>query len=82
MAQPGITSFPSEANMLLVRLSAAGEVPHDTAARVFDGLKARGVLVKNVSAMHPLLAGCLRLTVGTPEENQRLMAALTEALAH
>jgi histidinol-phosphate aminotransferase len=47
---------------------------------VFNGLKARGVLVKNVSAMHPLLAGCLRLTVGTPDENQRLMAALTEAV--
>jgi histidinol-phosphate aminotransferase len=81
-ALPGASPFPSEANMLLVRLSVAGEVPHDTAVRVFDGLKARGVLVKNVSAMHPLLAGCLRLTVGTPEENQRLMAALTEAMAH
>ena len=76
----GATPFPSEANMLLVRLSAQGETPHDTATRVFNGLKARGVLVKNVSAMHPLLAGCLRLTVGTPDENQRLMAALTEAL--
>ena len=76
----GATPFPSEANMLLVRLSAQGEIPHDTATRVFNGLKARGVLVKNVSAMHPLLTGCLRLTVGTPDENQRLMAALTEAL--
>jgi histidinol-phosphate aminotransferase len=66
--------------MLLVRLSAPGEAPHDTASRVFNGLKARGVLVKNVSAMHPLLAGCLRLTVGTPVENQRLVAALTEAV--
>jgi histidinol-phosphate aminotransferase len=79
-ALPGATPFPSEANMLLVRLSAPGEAPHDTAVRVFNGLKARGVLVKNVSAMHPLLAGCLRLTVGTPAENQRLMAALTEAV--
>lgn len=77
---PGATPFPSEANMLLVRLSAPGEAPHDTASRVFNGLKARGVLVKNVSAMHPLLAGCLRLTVGTPVENQRLVAALTEAV--
>mgnify|MGYP003345161092 FL=1 len=66
--------------MLLVRLSAPGEAAHDTALRVFDGLKARGVLIKNVSAMHPLLSGCLRLTVGTPDENQRLMAALSEAL--
>ena len=79
-ALPGVTPFPSEANMLLVRLSAPGEAAHDTALRVFEGLKARGVLIKNVSAMHPLLSGCLRLTVGTPDENQRLMAALSEAL--
>jgi histidinol-phosphate aminotransferase len=32
-------------------------------------LKARGVLVKNVSKMHPSLHNCLRLTVGTPTEN-------------
>ena len=30
-------------------------------------MKARGVLVKNVAGLHPLLANCLRLTVGTPE---------------
>jgi histidinol-phosphate aminotransferase len=41
------------------------------AQRCFDGLKARGILVKNVSKMHPLLANCLRLTVGTPAENAR-----------
>jgi hypothetical protein len=34
------------------------------------------VLVKNVSKMHPLLDNCLRLTVGTPEENALLLAAL------
>ena len=34
-------------------------------------MKARKVLVKNVSGLHPLLADCLRLTVGTPEENTR-----------
>jgi len=64
--------FPSDANMILVRVPDA--------ARVFEGLKARGVLVKNVSAMHPLLAGCLRLTVGTDDENTRLLAALEQAL--
>jgi histidinol-phosphate aminotransferase len=80
-ALPGVAPFPSDANMLLVRLSKNGEAAHDTATRIFAGLKARGVLVKNVSAMHPLLNGCLRLTVGTPEENQRLMAALSETLS-
>ena len=54
---PGVRSWPSEANMILIRVPDAD--------RTFAGLKARGVLVKNVSKMHPLLANCLRLTVGT-----------------
>lgn len=69
---PGVTPFPSEANMVLVRVPDA--------ARAFAGLKAQGVLVKNVSTMHPLLAGCLRLTVGTPSENAQLLRALPSAL--
>ena len=50
------------------------------AAKTFEGLKARGVLVKNVSKMHTLLANCLRLTVGTASENDQLLAALKESL--
>jgi histidinol-phosphate aminotransferase len=69
---PGVTPFPSEANMILARVPDA--------AKTFDGLKARKVLVKNVSKMHPLLANCLRLTVGTPVENTLLLAALKESL--
>jgi histidinol-phosphate aminotransferase len=65
---PGVTPFPSEANMILARFP-------DAAAR-FAQLKERGILVKNVSAMHPLLANCLRLTVGTPEETTSLIEAL------
>jgi len=49
---------------------------------VFDALKAHKVLVKNVSKMHPLLANCLRLTVGTPEENQQLLSALRSTERH
>ena len=41
---------------------------------------ASGVLVKNVEGLHPLLAGCLRLTVGTPEENTRMIEALRASL--
>jgi histidinol-phosphate aminotransferase len=70
---PGATPFPSEANMVLVRVPDA--------ASAFEGLKARGVLVKNVSSLHPLLADCLRLTVGLPEENDRMIAALKGCLA-
>jgi histidinol-phosphate aminotransferase len=69
---PGVTPFPSEANMVLLRVPDAD--------RAFAGMKQRGVLVKNVSRMHPLLAACLRLTVGTPDENQRMIAALRESL--
>ena len=68
----GITPFPSEANMILVR------VPDSV--RCFEGMKARGVLVKNVAGLHPLLANCVRLTVGTPEENGLMIAALKASL--
>ena len=68
----GVTAFPSEANMILVRVPDAG--------RVFDGMKQRGVLVKNVSPLHPLLSHCLRLTVGTPEENKLMIDALKASL--
>ncbi len=71
-AMPGTRVFPSDANMVLVRVPDA--------ARAFDVLKAAGVLVKNVSKMHPLLANCLRLTVGTADENAQLLAALRTAL--
>lgn len=69
---PQVTPFQSDANMLLVRFDGAP----DAAQRVFDALKSHKVLVKNVSKMHPLLANCLRLTVGTPEENKQLLSAL------
>jgi len=70
----GATPFPSDANMVLVRW-AGGDAQ---AQAVFDGLKARKVLVKNVSKMHPLLSACLRLTVGTPAENTLLLDALRD----
>ena len=60
-------------NMLLVRFAG----PEGAATQAFEALKARRVLVKNVSKMHPLLANCLRLTVGTPDENSQLLAALS-----
>ncbi|MGH8821001.1 MAG: histidinol-phosphate transaminase [Rhodoferax sp.] len=68
----GVTAWPSDANMILARVPDAG--------KAFEGLKARGVLVKNVSKMHPLLANCLRLTVGTAAENVKMLAALKESL--
>nr|WP_315495380.1 histidinol-phosphate transaminase [uncultured Rhodoferax sp.] len=75
-ALPGVKAWNSDANMVLIRIAGEG----DGAQKVFDGLKARGVLVKNVSKMHPLLAQCLRLTVGTSDENTRMLKALQESL--
>jgi histidinol-phosphate aminotransferase len=69
---PGVQPFPSDANMILVRVPQAG--------RVFEGMRSRGVLVKHVAALHPLLADCLRLTVGTPEENALMIDALRASL--
>ena len=70
---PGVQPYPSQANMILARVPDA--------AATFAGMKARGVLVKNVSALHPLLANCLRITVGTPDENRLCLAALRASLS-
>jgi histidinol-phosphate aminotransferase len=72
----GLKAYPSDANMILVRFD--GE--ESRAQSVFASLKVRGVLVKNVSKMHPLLSNCLRITVGTATENAQLLAALQEIL--
>ena len=77
---PGLTTWDSDANMVLVRVQGEGVSATDKAQKVFEGLKARGILVKNVSKMHPLLAQCLRLTVGTADENAQLLQALQEIL--
>ena len=70
---PGVTVFPSDANFILVRVPDAH--------RVFEGMRRRGVLIKNLHAGVPLLDHCVRLTIGTPEENRRCLAAFAEALA-
>lgn len=73
------TAYKSDANMMLLRIQPQSAQDSAPADRVFEVLKAHKVLVKNVSKMHPLLAHCLRLTVGTPEENTQLLAALKAA---
>jgi histidinol-phosphate aminotransferase len=69
---PGVRAYPSEANMMLVRVPDA--------QKTFEGMRLRKVLVKNVSTLHPLLSNCLRVTVGTKEENQQMLAALRDCL--
>jgi histidinol-phosphate aminotransferase len=62
--------FPSQANFLLLR------TPAGKATAWFQGLRERGVLIKNLDGAHPLLTDCLRPTVGTPQENDALLKAL------
>jgi histidinol-phosphate aminotransferase len=72
----GLTVYPSAANFFLVRV-AGGK---GAGTRVFERLKAQGVLVKDFSGGLPGLDNCLRLTVGAPDENRILLSALRESL--
>ena len=64
--------YPSEANFLLFRM--------ENAATVFNELKARGMLIKNLDGAHAMLEDCLRVTVGTPLECQKFIEALQESI--
>jgi len=73
-ALPGITAFPSEANFILFR------TPPGEAGRLFAALLKAGILIKDLSRAGGLLSDCLRVTVGTPEENQAFLVALADIL--
>lgn len=65
---PGVEKvYPSDANFLLVRFS-----DKDSA---FSGLMKSGIIVRDRSSAYNC-EGCLRITVGTPEENDRLVSVL------
>ncbi|MGE5615482.1 MAG: pyridoxal phosphate-dependent aminotransferase, partial [Bacillota bacterium] len=70
---PGVKPFPSAANFILLRVPDA--------PRIFEGLKARGILIRTFHGSHPLLDHCLRVTIGTPDENRRFLEALRSLLA-
>ena len=72
-AVPGVTVYPSDANFILIRFAAGADT-------VFEGLKQRGVLVKNLHQPGGMLEDCLRITVGTPDENLALLDAVREIL--
>ncbi|MEO0326488.1 MAG: histidinol-phosphate transaminase [Myxococcota bacterium] len=74
-ALPGVTPFPTEANFVLFRLAEGTD-----ASRFKASLAERGVAVR-VFTRHPRLAGHVRVTVGTPEENALFLLALAELLA-
>lgn len=69
----GIEVFPSDANFILFRIRAARQI--------FQTLKQRKILIKNLDGTHPLLENCLRVTVGTPDENTQFCATLHTILS-
>lgn len=69
----GVQVYASEANFLLFRTRTT------PAPAVFDGLRREGVLIKDLSTQ-PGLKDCLRVTVGTAEENAAFVAALRRVL--
>jgi len=73
-AVPDLQVFPSRANFILFR------VLNRNASDVFESIKQSGVLIKNMKADTGLLKNCLRVTVGTPEENLAFMSALIKAM--
>ena len=68
----GVEAFPSDANFILFRVSKASQV--------FSELKKRNILIKNLDGSHPLLKNCLRVTVGTPDENKQFLRVLQECI--
>ena len=68
-ALKGVTVYPSEANFFLIRVPDADKTD--------QALRQQNVLVRN---LNPGIRNCLRVTVGTPEENRILLSALKEAL--
>jgi histidinol-phosphate aminotransferase len=61
--------YPSDANFILVKvIDAKG---------IYDYLAGLGIVVRDRSKVE-LCEGCLRITIGTPEENKKLIEALTK----
>ena len=73
LAAVGMRCLPSEANFLLARVGRPG------APALYESLKARGILVRYFNS--PRISDCLRITVGTPRQNDALIAALRELTA-
>jgi len=73
-AMAGVKAYPSAANFILLK------TPEGCADDWHAKLKEKGVLIKNLNGSHPVLQDCLRPTVGTPEENNAMLAVF-EALA-
>ena len=69
----GVQAYASDANFILFRVPAADAI--------FAALKRKGILVKRLAGSHPALHDCLRVTVGTSDENEAFLQALASARA-
>jgi histidinol-phosphate aminotransferase len=72
-AIPGVRAVPSSANFLLLQMKEANIV--------FEKLLSHKVLVRNVGKMHTLLENYLRITIGTPEENDQFLSILRTCIS-
>lgn len=69
-AMDGVEVFHSDANFILLRVNGAKQI--------FQTLKQRGILIKNLDGTHPLLTNCLRVTVGTIDENAQFCETFSD----
>ena len=69
---PGVTAYPSDSNWILFSMEDAGAA--------WQYLYDRGVLVRDFSSA-PMLEGCLRATIGTPEQNDAFIRGLRDFLS-
>ncbi|MEO6929168.1 MAG: histidinol-phosphate transaminase, partial [Casimicrobiaceae bacterium] len=65
---PGARLWPTHTNFVLLRVADS--------TTMFEQLRLAGILVKNMHGAHPSLANCLRITIGTPTENDALLRAI------
>jgi histidinol-phosphate aminotransferase len=70
----GVEAWPSEANFILFRVAQKG------AEHVHTELLKHKILIKNLHGAHPLLENCLRVTIGTREENDLFLSKLKEIM--
>ncbi len=69
-----IKVYPSAANFILFK------TPENRGNDIFAMIKKQGILIKNLNPQGGLLTDCLRVTIGTPEENAAFLAALIKSL--
>ena len=73
-AMPSLDVWPSEANFILFR------VPQGEGKNIHERLKQRRILLKSLHGAHPNLQDCLRVTVGSEEENDKFLQSMREIL--